>query len=322
MAKAISSIIATLLMLVITIALVGFSYTYISSTLTSKVSNTFYVADTFNGNVIISDDGTSAITSMTATLDGSPVTIAIIPNVPGLVGYWSMNDGSGIVAKDSVGNNDGILQNGPTWIAGNYGNALQFDGINDYVDIPDSNLWAFGTNDFSISMWVFFNAFTITNSLISQHLNDLSNWKIYSTSSGSTLTFYINSIPQVSATANLATGKWYHIAFVKSGGVGRFYINGVSIGSGAVSSVPNVAKRVTIGAGDEGGPGYWVNGIIDEVSIYNRALSQSEINQLYSGLVSPGQTATIKPLTTLASGSHQLRLCTTSMCTTAILIII
>lgn len=70
------------------------------------------------------------------------------------------------------------------------------------------------------------------------------------------------------------------------------------------------------------------DGIIDEVAIYNKALSESEIKQLHSGkqlhsvLVSPGQLATIKPLTELSKGTHTLRLCTSSMCNTALLTIV
>src|SRR3990167_9085959 len=53
----------------------------------------------------------------------------------GLVGYWSMNEGTGTVAGDASGNNNrGILTNGPTWVDGKRGKALNFDGVGDYVN--------------------------------------------------------------------------------------------------------------------------------------------------------------------------------------------
>src|SRR5690349_16688012 len=56
-----------------------------------------------------------------------------------VVGYWKLDDGTGTVAADSSGQgNNGTLVNGPTWTAGKVGGALQFDGVNDVVDVPNS----------------------------------------------------------------------------------------------------------------------------------------------------------------------------------------
>ena len=79
-------------MLTITIALAGFAYTYIQGTLTGKTSTAFYVIDSFKDAVTISNYGTSSITTVTAKLDDNPVNIAIVPNIQGLVGYWSVNE--------------------------------------------------------------------------------------------------------------------------------------------------------------------------------------------------------------------------------------
>jgi len=56
------------------------------------------------------------------------------------VGVWLFNDGKGNIAKDASGKgNDGTLKNGPAWIDGKFGKALQFDGVDDYVDIADTD---------------------------------------------------------------------------------------------------------------------------------------------------------------------------------------
>ena len=57
-----------------------------------------------------------------------------------VVGVWLFNDGTGDTAKDSSGNgNDGILTNGPVWVEGKFGKALQFDGTDDYVSVDDTD---------------------------------------------------------------------------------------------------------------------------------------------------------------------------------------
>src|SRR3989338_9287108 len=62
------------------------------------------------------------------------------PTNLGLVGYWSMNEGTGSYAGDASGNkNTGTLTGGPTWVDGKRGKALSFDGSNDYVSVADAN---------------------------------------------------------------------------------------------------------------------------------------------------------------------------------------
>ncbi|MBU5537116.1 MAG: LamG domain-containing protein [Candidatus Aenigmarchaeota archaeon] len=105
----------------------------------------------------------------------------------------------------------------------------------------------------------------------------------------------------------------------KDNGFMGFYINGELNNFRTRIGTPTLTyfNVFNIGAELQGRSPF--SGIIDEVRIYNRALSESEIKQLHSGLVSPGQTATIKPLISLSKGTHTLRLCTSSMCSTAIL---
>src|SRR5262245_14064694 len=84
----------------------------------------------------------------------------------GLVGYWSLNEGTGTAAMDSSGNgNTGTLINGLVWVSGKSGTALSLDGANDYVEVPHAqsiNLSAALT----VSVWI--NNDTLTNSGLSQ----------------------------------------------------------------------------------------------------------------------------------------------------------
>ena len=71
---------------------------------------------------------------------------------PGLVAWWP-GDGN---ANDIVGSHNGTLQNGATFAPGLVGQAFSFDGVDDFIQVLDSDLWAFGTKDFTIDMWVNF----------------------------------------------------------------------------------------------------------------------------------------------------------------------
>ncbi len=59
------------------------------------------------------------------------------PGVDSLVGYWAFDEEKGDAAKDYSGNgNDGVLKGGPGWVSGQFGTALDFDGVDDYVEVP------------------------------------------------------------------------------------------------------------------------------------------------------------------------------------------
>ena len=97
-------------------------------------------------------------------------------------------------------------------------------------------------------------------------------------------------------------------------------MNGVEASNSPISStyLPFDAGELRIGSGYGG----TFSGILDEVRIYNRALGEDEVRQVYSGLVSAGQIATVKFITSMDAGTHIVRLCTPSACQTGYLTII
>jgi len=328
MSKAISTVIGTLLMLVITIGLFGFSYSYISGVFTSKTSETFYVVDALNDTITISNDGTVVITNIKATLDGNSVPIAVAPNIQGLVGHWSLNEGIGTTADDNSDNNNiGTLQpscpNCPLWATGKFSTALQFDGVDDYVDIGTGFTDTIEGSG-AITAWVYRTGNTggifarstgggwPDERLVVFFRSDTNEWG-WSLSGGAGV-----QNPQW-GISTFPADRWVHFSLVWDGSSVKTYLDGNKFDDRAQSEVPEVTGVKTRIGWTEGLAGQIFNGIIDEVYIYNRALSDSEITQLYSGLVIPGQLATVKPLATLTSGRHTLRLCTSSMCNTAVL---
>ena len=77
------------------------------------------------------------------------VSVATAAFTDGLIAHWTLDDGDGDSAIDSVGTNHGTLMNEPAWVGGNIGGALNFDGTDDYVELP-----AIVLDDFSVAFWV------------------------------------------------------------------------------------------------------------------------------------------------------------------------
>ncbi len=206
----------------------------------------------------------------------------------GLVLYMPFDEGSGSVAYDSSGNNNhGSLINGPAWVAGKKGNALSFDGSNDYVSIPASSIFNFDTKQFAMSFWIKTTSKT-------QYMNVFS----YIDDSGTDPYYLIwfdnlagligmavsnNEANVIESLTDLATDSYHHIAITRNANnVVSIYVDGAldntNIYGGFIRS--GTASQFRIGKQMDPYPRNF-NGIIDEVRIYNRALSAEEIKQSY-----------------------------------------
>jgi hypothetical protein len=206
-----------------------------------------------------------------------------------------LDEGNGTIAYDSSGfENDGILYNNtiscsnppittcPKWINGKYGKALNFDGIDDYVEIGSFPKL---TKDATFSAWINISQLKNFNTiLVSENASGYQNFGIFVNASGWILFQFTNSagnLKQHWANAGITENQWYHIAIVfdDSNNIIRFYLNGTEIFSesetDSLASWPNQVLR--IGWGKSQINGYQFNGTIDEVRIVNRSLSSEEI---------------------------------------------
>lgn len=223
-------------------------------------------------------------------------TAQTILNVPqnnqltnGLVGFWSFNgkDLEGTTAYDRSGNgNDGTLTNDPKAAIGKVGQALQFDGVDDYVTVVDDSTLDFDTGDFSISLWV--KPATYAEGAGFIHKNEgggQSQYWLRDESTNGSLRFMTEDPSGGTAVETsdeyLTLNEWQHIVATRNGSTVCIYKNGANsvCNSGTVRNVTNnAALRIGVGPGDT-----YLNGTLDEVRIYNRVLSASEILQLYNG---------------------------------------
>jgi hypothetical protein len=205
----------------------------------------------------------------------------------GLVGYWSFEGKtvSGIRVFDASGNgNYGTMTNGPTLVNGKLGQAMQFDGRDDYVDAgdPADGDLDFGTADFSGSFWL---KTTANNSLyiISKRAScgSVAMWNTGLNSDGSVFFELANTDQQVSSVKSVNDNNWHHVSFVRIGAVKYLYIDGVLDSSAVGPNTPDVSNASTLTIGKGICPGTY-GGLIDDVRIYNRALSADEIKRLYN----------------------------------------
>jgi len=216
----------------------------------------------------------------------------------GLVGYWDMNEASANTCSggtndscDSSGNgNDGAWSGNATSAAGKFGNAGSFDGDNDYVALTDtSSLSTTDSNDtITVSAWVYQTAQTNFDRVVSSDWANAGSWMLSVWSSTYRPAFSIYNGGQynsIDSTA-LSLNTWNHLVGTYDGEYVRIYVNGELKNSVACSGcdIDNSDSiiRISEASSTEG-----FAGKIDEVRIYNRALSPVEVRKLYNWAPGP-----------------------------------
>jgi len=223
------------------------------------------------------------------------------PNNLGLVGYWSFEDATGTIATDFSGNgNSGTLTNMETtdWVNGKVGKALDFDGSNERVEVGN-NFSLQLTSGFSTSAWIKrtsgSNAYQGVYGKYDQ--DNLAGWfwTFYTDNNKLKFGFRLNGGNYWSASSNtvFVNNVWYHIAFVYlgDGSTPRLWINGAEetslttwlVAGDALNGFTDSNTILTIGE-EEGftDTNKYFPGQIDEVRIYNRTLSATEVADLYA----------------------------------------
>jgi hypothetical protein len=196
--------------------------------------------------------------------------------------YLPFDRDDGSYARDRSGyNNHGVIY-GATRVDGIIGKALSFDGVDDYMMVPDSD--SLDITKGSVEVWV--KPLVLTASwynIISKWSTAGGGYDAYGMYAGIEngyrvrWQFYDGSWHYVDSTTALTVGKWFHIVGTYDGFTLKIYINGQFENSRAYTgSFPITAYPLGIGRGQI----YYFNGLIDEVRIYNRALSQAEIQRL------------------------------------------
>jgi glucose/arabinose dehydrogenase/PKD repeat protein len=196
----------------------------------------------------------------------------------GLVAAFGFEEGSGNRAGDASGRgNDGIAA-GATWTAaGRNGKALSFDGVDDWLTVADSPSLDLSTA-MSLEAWVKPNVIAKPwQTLFVKEGAGTFSYALYATAGGSAQVNAWWTESDNLYVPPLAQGAWSHLALTSDGTTMRIYVDGVQVGAAAVSGVlPNTAGPLRI-AGNAIWNDEFFDGTIDDVRVYDRALSQAEV---------------------------------------------
>ncbi len=258
--------------------------------------------DTFSGlidelslyNRALSASEIAAIYNAGSAGKCAPASTACYPPPSGIAGWWP-GDGN---ANDIVGGDNGILEGGATFAPGKVGLGFRLDGTNGYVQIPDSA--TLKPTNVTVEAWVWLdpNISTTDNEQIVFKQNTWSYYfegytilKAHVDNGDGTFTDRFSSVVSrngdqvvIYSTTAVQRGVWYHVATTYDGNQLTLYVNGVAEAS-AIAGFPLDYGTEPVFIGTTGVSGVYINmfaGIIDETSIYNRALSASEIQAIYA----------------------------------------
>ncbi len=205
--------------------------------------------------------------------------------------YWGFDEGTSIVAKDSSGNGvDGIIH-GAVFTEGKKGKGLNFDGVDDYVSIGVDRLEWINGGSLTLTAW-FKSVVNPTHSAAKLILSIEGFYFIglqandETTPGGIKGTVTGSSSTAIKGTKDLRDDKWHFAALTYDGKTQKLYLDAALIGSSGVSAadITSVDRNTKIGANFDGKQQF--HGKIDEVQIYNKALSEQEIRELFNSIQS------------------------------------
>jgi hypothetical protein len=196
-----------------------------------------------------------------------------------------MNEGCGNQIFDLSGNkNTGTITNA-VWSPGKFGSCLSFDGDGDYVS-TNAN-YIINSLAGSVSLWLKANEIPVANTCYLTAYENSYNFSrlrmsIDAAGKFDTILAYAGDYPNLIDDGQVVAGVWTHVVFSWNKTLAELYQDGSFLASDATDATGIAYNYVVIGGDlDTGDPASYFNGTIDDVMIFNRALSPSEINQLY-----------------------------------------
>ena len=202
----------------------------------------------------------------------------------GLVGAWLLDEGKGEAVKDSSDNGlDGKIAKGkPKWVDGKFGGAMEFGG-QDMVTVDDDN--ALDLEEFTIAAWVNIPKISGAWQIIAskEHRNPTGrNYGLFGNINTGVVHYSFTTNAgwkSFDAKTAVTDGDWHHVAGTYDGSDFKLYLDGAVDAQVAPGTKPDTHDNfLFIGGCDIGN--YWMTGTIDEVVLYNRALSEKELNEL------------------------------------------
>jgi N-acetylneuraminic acid mutarotase len=205
---------------------------------------------------------------------------------PAAVARWKFDEESGSVAADSVGGHHGALVGDPVWrpADGQIGGALELDGIDDCIGTPlvvDP-----GAGPFSVFAWV--KGGMPGQVILSQEQG--ANWLLADASDGALATDLKGgrAAKPLKSSVNITDGQWHHVGFTWDGSNRTLYVDEVQVSHDTQVGLWPATGGLYIGAGNALQAATFWSGLIDDVRIYNRAVTPSGLPADFANMVTDG----------------------------------
>jgi hypothetical protein len=227
------------------------------------------------------------------TVDSAPdeVTVTV-----GVHSYWTMEEGAGPTTADTVGVSDGTLV-GATWTTGVSGNGLDFDGISAHVVIDNTPDLEITGTEITLMAWVYPRDASTSEdpgvpsgSRVISKRNDAGGADIYAMKLEDYRACFRLAPENTCQYSDhvLVFNEWVHVAMVYDGVDKRIYINGIlDASSPEVRAAPIQSSSRPVLLGMREDEGRLFNGVLDEVQIYDRALSAAEVQAIHGAITPP-----------------------------------
>jgi hypothetical protein len=246
-------------------------------------------------------------------LSSTQLNASILPS--GAAGFWPAEEGSGTTSQNLVGADIATLVNGASWGPGKIGTAFSLNGNAQYLDAGNTADLQVSQGDFTVGAWVNFSALSGEMSIVDKmgsasSVND-DGWRLFKQADNH-FAFCIGQTPGVNTCGGVqsatvaTTGVWYHVTAVKTSSTISIYVNGQLENTSTVGPIYDL-NDANLRFGSYVTQGDYLNGEADEVVLFSRALSPSEISNIWNGTQSTHGTFTYDPPpgTVLNVGSGQ-----------------
>ncbi len=206
----------------------------------------------------------------------------------GLIAYWDMDEGSGMLLNDSSGNANNASLSNTSWTVGYDGGGLNFNGVSSFASIPISASIDLVGDAVSISTWLRLDQLpsNIGGTFGPIFDSDQDSYILFLDQANAELRFKVTDndgdaerpgIPE----ALLNTTSWFHVVGVYNGDEAMIYLNGELVDYHVNTSLDNLEPGQVPRLGENGG--FFFGGTIDDFKIYDRSLSRYEVQLMYQG---------------------------------------
>ncbi len=234
-----------------------------------------------------------------------------------LVSHWSFDTADGAIVADSQGNFNGTLSGTTPYVAGISGQALSFDRtLGSFVTISADNALNWSGSAFSFSLWIKTSTTEQLTFFFSKHESGFHNGyggALNQHNSGSfgaanAASFYVSGSDQTTS-AVINDDTWHHLAFVYDAGISQsIYVDGVNLATTSTpSAITGNSVPLILGGMWLGAPTSTYTGLLDEVRLYNHALSAGEVATLAIAIPEPAGFAALAGLATLGLAATRRR---------------